>query len=165
MAKKNAQTATPETEAPQATKTGAVVAAGKITVAQVCGKIKVADLPEDGSEKLMCKMAGYASGVKSGTTQYGEWHALTGEFAATNLETGEIFMAKTGIVPGPMGDALVDTVTERLAEDASSKVAFSVIVSVKRSPRNPEEKYEYVVRPVMDAKISSPAMALLELQR
>jgi hypothetical protein len=160
MAKKQAQTET-QSDTPKATK--GVAAVGKITVATVCGKIKVADLPPEGEEKPLCKMAGYASGVKSGTTQYGEWHALTGEFAATNLETGEVFMGKTGIVPGAMGDALVDTVSQKLAEDATSKVAFSVIVSVRRSPRNPDEKYEYVVRPVMDAQISSPAMALLAI--
>lgn len=160
MAKKQPQTETQNESA----KTGsAVTPVGKITVATTHGKIKVADLPPEGTEKLLCKIAGYASGIKSGTTQYGDWHALTGEFAATNYETGEIFMGKTAIVPGPMGDALVDTVTQRLSEDANSQVAFSVNVSVKRSPRNPDEKYEYVVRPVLDAKISSPAMALLEM--
>ena len=134
---------------------------GKVTVANVFGKIIVAKLPPVGESVEICKMVGYASGMKEGVTQYGQWRALTGEFAATNLATGEIFIGKTGIIPGPMGEALIDAVIDKLKDDAAAKVAFAVIVSVKRSAKNPDEKYEYVVRPVMDAKISSPALTLL----
>jgi len=159
MTKKNApQAETQQTE--QKAPGNVLTPVGKITVAQVFGKIKVADLPEEGETEIM-RVAGYASSTKSGTTQYGEWHALQGEFAATNLDTGEVFISKTCIVPGPMGEALIVATEKQLAEDASSKVAFKCIVSVKRSPRNPEEKYEYVVRPEMEVQLLSPALTLL----
>lgn len=132
---------------------------GKITVASVYGKPLTKNIPEDGELPLM-KVAGYVTGVKHGESNYGPWAALTGQFAATNLETGEVFMSKTGIIPGTMGDALVDTVTEKLAEDAEAQVAFRVIVSCKVSPRD-ANKYEYIVRPELETEFKSPALALL----
>lgn len=135
----------------------------KLTVATICGKIAVKLLPEEG-ELHLCRIAGYADGTKTGTTQYGPWSALTGEFAATSMLTGEMFIGKTCIVPGAMGEALVTATEEKLKEDATQKIAFNVDILVKRSPRNPDEKYEYVIRPVMETALSSPAIALLTQQ-
>lgn len=170
MSKKKPAAAS-ETSSQEAPATGAkkaVTANRKLTVKDICGKLTMAWLIDaletaKATEIKLCKIVGYASGVKTGTTSFGDWYAVTGEFAGTNYETGEIFIAKTAIIPGAMGDAIVDTVTEKLTEDAGSKVAFAVDIYVKRSPRNPDEKYEYIVRPLMDAQISSPAMALLEM--
>lgn len=119
--------------------------------------------PNPNSEIKLMRIAGFADGTKTGNTQYGQWHALTGEFAATNAKTGEIFAGKTAIVPGPMGEALVTATEMRLKEDASQAIRFSCDVFVRRSSRDPEKKYEYVVRPVLNAELKSPAMALLEM--
>lgn len=163
------------TEAPQSAQVK-LTPVKKITVATVFGKIAVKLLPplavnisdsnpegdpNPNPELLLCRIAGYASGIKTGTTQYGEWSAVTGDFAATNMQTGEMFMSNTAIVPGAMGDAIVRTIAEKLGEDASAKLAFSCDIGIKRSTRNPAEKYEYVVRPVIKTEFQSPAMALL----
>lgn len=157
MGKKTEQTSNEQTSA----KKNGLTPVNKITVATVCGKIKVADLPPEGEEMVLCRIAGYATGTKTGTTQYGTWAAATGDFAATNMSTGEIFAAKTAIVPGAMGDMIIATLEEKLREDATQKLAFSCEIAVKRSPRNPDEKYEYIVRPIMETEFRSPAVALL----
>lgn len=169
----------PQTEAPKASApVGKLTPVGKITVKTVFGAVDMKTLPplrinlsdanpegdpNPSPEKRVCRIVGYAAGVKRGDSSYGEWAALVGEFAATNADTGEIFASKTAIIPGAMGEALVTTTEDRLKEDASSQVKFSCDVFVKRSSRQPAQKYEYVVRPVIDAKLSSPALELLSL--
>ena len=155
MAKAKAKPA--ETAAP---KKGAVAAVRKITVASVYGKVKVADIP-DGEEIAICRMAGVASGIKSGESQYGEWEILLGEFAATNSQTGEIFAGGACAVPGAMGEMLLSQLKAALMEDAASKLRFSVDVFAVVSPRD-ENKYEYIVRPVLAPDVKNEAMALLE---
>lgn len=135
----------------------------KITVKDVWGaKPKVSEIPE-GQELALCRMAGFASGVKTGESTYGEWAALRGEFSARNASTGEIFASATCIVPGAMGDMLVKATRDALHEDADAKVKFSVDVSIKVSQRDPE-KYEYVVRPVIENALAAPAVDLLMLE-
>ena len=151
----------------------------KITVKTVFGVIPQKDLPplrinlsdanpegdaNPNPEFALCRVAGYVSGVKRGESSYGGWAALVGEFVATNRATGEIFGSKTAIIPGPMGEALISSTEKALMDDADSKVRFSVDISVRRSARDPGRKYEYIVRPVIDAKLSSPALELLGLE-
>lgn len=142
----------------------------KITVATVYGPIDAAKLPEGLGEpplyieKKLCRIAGFITGTKSGTTQFGPWTALTGDFSAVNADTDEFFTAKTCLIPGAMGEALVDSAEELLEKDTYAKMRFSVDIFVKRNRREPTKKYDYIVRPVLAAKLSSPAMALLMLE-
>jgi len=159
MAKKET-TAAPENEQGKTTATGARVLK-KITVKEICGEILLKDIPETGV-KWMAKIVGFAQGVKSGETQYGIWHAITGEFAATNMDTGEVFASATTIIPGALGDMLVQSVSAALHDDASAKVKFAVKVGVKISKRD-KNKYEYEVMPLIDSQLASPALELLQL--
>lgn len=147
----------------------------KLTVLTICGALQMSKLPplfvgtlespepNPDKELKLCRIAGFASGTKTGVTQYGKWEALTGEFAATNFLTGEIFAGKTCLIPAAMGEALVTAVETALERDAGSKVRFSVDISVARSPREPDKKYVYFVRPVIEAELGSPALALLTM--
>lgn len=146
---------------------------GKITVATVFGPIAMKDLPplqigsieapepNPGREVKICRIAGFASGVKNGVSSYGPWAALLGEFAATNYSTGEIFASKTALIPGAMGEMLISSVEEMQSKTPGGKLRFSVDVFVHRSPREADKKYVYVVRPVLEAALGSPALALL----
>jgi hypothetical protein len=134
----------------------------KISAASVFGKIKVAMIPEEGELPIM-RVAGIASGVKRGQSTYGDWASLTGQMAATNAATGEIFVGSNAFVPAAMGDALIGALEAAQKEDANATLKFSLDVSVKRSPRNPEEKYEYIIRPVIESDVKSEAMLLLSL--
>lgn len=139
----------------------------KITVAVVCGTPKASTITElakdmEIKEVKLCRIAGFANSVVGGNTQYGQWEGMQGQFAATNYATGEVFASKTAIVPGAMGEFLIDAVKEALKEDASSQVTFKVDIYAVVSKRDPE-KYEYVVRPLIEQEIANPAIALLGL--
>jgi hypothetical protein len=134
----------------------------KLSVSTVFGAIRVKDIPEGGELKL-CRMAGIATATDSGSSTYGDWRCLVGECAATNYATGEIFIGRSAFVPGAMGDALIDALTSAQREDAGASLKFSVDISVKVSPRD-ENKYEYIVRPVIESDVKNEAMLLLSLE-
>lgn len=181
MAKKEqTQAPAPQTEeakpaAPNIEKGAKLTPITKITVRDVCGtpqtsklpplKINISDDNPDGepnpeAELFVMKVAGYINGVKDGQGAYGPWKGLSGNFSAINMGTGEVFASKTCILPGPMNEALYDTASEKLAEDASTQIAFKVNVYVKRSARD-KNKYEFIVRPVIETAFQSPSLALL----
>jgi hypothetical protein len=134
----------------------------KLSVSTVFGAVKVKDIPE-GGELRLCRMAGIATATDSGASSYGDWRCLVGECAATNYATGEIFIGRSAFVPGAMGDALIDALTAAQREDAGASLKFSVDISVKVSPRD-ENKYEYIVRPVIESDVKNEAMLLLSLE-
>jgi len=133
----------------------------KLSIATVYGKVLVADIPADGELKL-CRLAGIASAIDSGSSSYGDWKCLVGICAATNHQTGEIFTGKSIFIPGAMGDAIIDALEAAQKEDASATLKFSLDISAKVSPRDPN-KYEYIVRPVMETDVKNEAMLLLAL--
>jgi hypothetical protein len=162
MAKAKETPAQETTEQTTAKKATGPTALTKISAASVYGKIKISAIPEEGELAIM-RIAGIASGTKSGQSTYGEWFSLTGQMAATNAATGEIFIGSNAFVPGAMGDALVNALETAQKEDARATLKFSLDISVKRSPRNPEEKYEYIVRPVIESDVKNEALLLLSL--
>lgn len=147
----------------------------KLTVNTCYGDIRVKDLPplfigtleapepNPNPELKLCKFAGLANSTKTGTTQFGQWFAMLGEFAGMNCVTGDHFVSKVCLIPGAMGDALIDAVNNMNEKNAESTLRFSVEIFVKRSKRQPDEKYEYVVRPVIETALAAPAMDMLLL--
>jgi hypothetical protein len=133
----------------------------KLTVKAIYGVVLTKDIP-DGDELKICRIAGTAISVVSGESTYGHFSGLAGEFASTNYVTGEIFVGKQAYVPGAMGEALIVGLEYAQAEDATASLRFSVDVSVKISSRDPN-KYEYVVRPVIESDVGNQAVALLAL--
>ena len=82
----------------------------KISIATVYGKIARAELykEENGGRLPIMRVVGVATGFKNGKTirqlpsgemQESEWIALTGQFAATNLATGQVFRAGKCFLP------------------------------------------------------------------
>ena len=109
------------------------------------------------------RIAGVANATDEGSSAYGDWRCLVGECAATNYATGEVSIGRAAFVPGAMGDALIDALKAAQREDAGATLKFCVDVSVKVSPRD-ENKYEYVVRPVIESDVKNEAMLLLTLE-
>ena len=140
-------------------KKSAVTPIKKLTVASIYGKVLLKDIPE-GDELLLCRISGIATGTEHGESNFGQWAALKGDMAATNYQTGEVFISTNAFIPSTMGDALVQTLESKLADDASSRLTFAVDVSVVVSPRD-ANKYEYIVRPVLENEFVNPAIALL----
>lgn len=133
----------------------------KISVASVYGKIKVKDIPEDGTLDI-CRLSGVVNATEHGTSDYGTWSCLVGQCAGVNKETGEMFVGKNAFIPGAMGDALVAAMETALSEDAGAQMKFCVDISVKVSTRDPN-KFEYIVKPVIESDVKNEAMLLLAL--
>lgn len=131
----------------------------KLTVKGICGKPLVKDIPE-GGELLLCRIAGTAHATQKGESNFGPWEALIGEFAATNYETGEMFVGKSAFIPGAMGEALIGGLDSAQKDDATATMRFSVDISIAVSSSD-ENKYVYFVRPVIESDIGNQAVALL----
>lgn len=159
MATKNTKTET-QTET-KAAAASAPQVVRKLTVKGVYGDVRVKDIPE-GDELKICRMAGIAKAVDRGQSNYGDWEALVGDCAATNYTTGEIFVGSSCFVPGAMGPALCNALENAQREDATAVLKFAVDVSVKVSPRD-GNKYEYIVRPVIESDVRNQAMLLLSI--
>lgn len=152
--KPKAETAAKKSNAPSVVK--------KLSVKTVYGDILVKDIPE-GAELKVARFAGIATATDHGGSTYGDWRCIVGECAATNYQTGEIFIGRSCFIPGAMGDAIIDALTAAQREDAGASLKFSVDVSVKVSGRD-ANKYEYIVRPVIESNITNEAMLLLSLE-
>lgn len=158
MATKKVQPQTEQTETPKQT----VTPVGKITVSSVVGKIKCKELPDNFDELPIMKVAGIIADSRQAVTQYGTSIVLQGQFAATNLVTGELFISKECCLPGAYGDAVEQSFSAAQKEDSGATLKFSCVIGAKTSPRD-ENKYEYVVRPVMETPFSNEAVLLLAL--
>jgi hypothetical protein len=154
----------PATESKQETaaKSKGPTVVKKLSVKTVYGDVLVRNIPE-GKELPLARFAGKAFATDEGEGTYGPWRCLVGECAATNKQTGEIFIGRSVFIPGPMNDALIDALNAAQKDDAGVSLTFSVDVSVKQSSRD-ANKYEYVVRPVIETDVKNEAMLLLALE-
>jgi len=181
MAKADKKQDTVQQEAPKAADKAKITPLKKLSVKSICGTLKMVDfyIPKNDEagkplvddkgrailqpiERKLCRIAGTANAIDSGESTYGVWFSLLGEFAATDYQTGEIFVGRSAFIPGAMGDALIAALESAHKEDASSTLKFSVDISAVVSPRD-ENKYEYVVRPVIESDVRNEAVALLGL--
>ena len=128
----------------------------KLSVATVFGKIKLTDLIAKRQMPVM-KVVGTAVGTKKGMTGYGEYVALTGNFAATNPDTGEVNRAAVLFLPDV---ALLPIQTALSAPDARG-VDFAIMVSVKYVGDDADHKaggsvYEYTFDHLLDMGSDDP---------
>ena len=115
----------------------------KLSVATVYGAIDLKKLigAPDSTLKIM-RVIGLAVGVKQGTSPYGEWTALMGQFEATNSETGESFSAATLFLP----DVALIPIQIALSQESTKGVEFAIEISAKYSNNSKPggSAYEYV---------------------
>lgn len=97
---------------------------------------------------------GIANGIKTGMSAYGEWLALTGQFEAVNLETGEAYVAPQVFLPEPLQGLIAAKVRTPDENGKTPSVQFAVEVGIK--PARSTMGYEYTVRELVDASDSDP---------
>lgn len=122
----------------------------KISVAKCHGKLDKANLPKE----PILRVAGIATGTKTGTSNYGPWTAATGDFYAVNLLTGEEFRSGVCFMPGT-ALALV----EGALGSSPDGVEFAFDFGVKKAEN--AVGYEYTLKPVIKAKESEAFSNLL----
>lgn len=128
----------------------------KLGAKQILGNVKqvVKDSCEkDGDTYKAYSIIGQANGIKTGTSQYGEWCAFTGRMEAVNYVTGESFAAMQCFIPEP----LQSMIRNALSETDSVEFAFTVIVKRRDDLK---EGYEYLVEPHKQAQEADPLAAL-----
>lgn len=122
--------------------------------------IKVADLleedgqPRDGVTRLYTAF-GTVTGSREGTTDMGEWTALTGQFAAVN-RYGEEFGAPQLFLPEPLAGMLY---AQAVQLEPGRSIEIGVQVAVKLSEESPVG-FEYVSQLMTDPEVEDPIAAM-----
>ena len=127
----------------------------KISTAKIYGKINVRKLPEDGSVLNLYTVIGVAIGVKSGTSDFGDWKALVGQFEATNMETGERLSSANCFLP----DVAQGLVEAQLAHEGTQHVEFAFVIGAKADEGSPVG-YSYTAQPVLAPDAKDPLAEL-----
>lgn len=127
----------------------------KLSVAKVFGKVNAAVVAkaENGLLKIM-RVFGSASGTKIGVSDFGEWTALTGQFRATNLETGDVSDSAVLFLP----DVALNLITAQLDAGAQSvDFAFDIHAVLDDSVA---VGYSYRALPLLEMDAESPVARL-----
>lgn len=121
------------------------------------GKPSARMVPDGQTEKVLARIWGIASGLKSGVSDYGDWTALTGDFKASNLKDGgEVVRSGVAFVP----DVLLQMIQPRVEQGQTVEFAFDVLIKPDESSAT---GYVYNVRPVIDMPLGD-VMERLEAQ-
>lgn len=129
----------------------------KISAKTVCGKT---EKPEKATALFI--VGGIANKVKTGDSLYGTWTALIGQFEATNISTGEVFVAPQCFLPEPM-NGMIAASLEQVDEDGkrlNASVQFAVEVGVKKSDN--QIGYEYTAKEIMKSDAADPLASIRE---
>jgi len=121
---------------------------GKISVKTVVGNKKTindAISEYNGASVPIMRLVGQVNAIERGSSTYGEWLALKGNFQATNILTGEVFMA---------GSAFVDhtysqNIQLELEKEEVSVVEIGVDVNAASSDSS-QSGYSYSIRPLLN---------------
>lgn len=129
----------------------------KISAKSVCGST---EKPKKATKLYI--VGGIANKVKTGDSMYGPWTALVGQFEATNIETGEVFVAPQCFLPEPMNGMIASSL-EQVDDDGkrvNNSVQFAVEVGVK--PAETTVGYEYTAKEIMKSDAADPLAAIRE---
>lgn len=114
--------------------------------------------PKAGTREWWYRIAGRAIGYLSSdeNSAYGTYVVLHGEFQAVRLDTGEVFTAGKCFLPA----GVADLIASRL-DAGEQKIDFVFDIGAEPSKREPDTKYEYIVRdPSADIRTSMLYAAL-----
>jgi len=90
---------------------------------------------------------GVASGVKTGSTQYGAWEALTGLFEAVRVRDGRRFQSGICFLPGAAGVMALGALKATREKDPDASIRFGLLIGIKYS--DVPIGYEYTARNVV----------------
>lgn len=122
----------------------------KITRKTVCGDVA---LPVDAARPLY-RVIGIATGVRKGSTAYGDFVGLTGQFEATNIATGEVFVAPQCFLPDPINGMIAAKV--QTPDDSGKPVTAQFAVEVGIKPAKTTIGYEFTVREIAEVQEADP---------
>jgi hypothetical protein len=143
-----------------------IILVSKMSAKSIIGKIK-ARLPKDekgdlviGGVASLFRVYGLATGVKKGSTNFGEWLSFSGQFEAVDSESGEVFQSANLFLPDVAQNLLFPAVMD---ESNISGVTFAFDVGVKedKSADGQGAGYNFTVSSILEVK-ETDAMAHLK---
>lgn len=109
----------------------------------------------DSAKKRLALVAGITNQATVGTSNYGDFIKLLGNFQANNLVNGEIIRTSAVILP----DVAANLIYGQLQKGAEA-VEFAFFIGIKES--DTPTGYEYYAEPAIEAAESDPLAALLQ---
>lgn len=113
----------------------------KMSAKTIVGKIEPPEKQVD-----LFAIYGVATGTKTGSSNFGDWLAFTGDFEGIDIATGEVSRSPVCFLPEP-GQGMLEAAL--LKND--NGIEFSFIVGVKPNKAS-TTGYEYTVKPVVASK-------------
>jgi len=127
-------------------------------VKKLATKTIVGTLPKKiDAKQTLYRIVGICRKVELKETTYGDSYKFSGDFKATNMETGEIFRSSVAFLPGAAEMALVNAMANA-ADAGSDNVQFGFDVSIK--PSDAPTGYEYEIVPLVEMGENDPLAAL-----
>jgi len=106
----------------------------KISPSKVMGENPKKFAPAEGAKDVdLYTVYGVASGVKTGSTQYGAWEALTGMFEAVRSTDGRRFQSGVCFLPGAAGVMALGALKATKEKDPDATIRFGLLIGLKYS--------------------------------
>lgn len=129
----------------------------KLSVKTVYGKPAFAKEDADGTEISVMQVFGQAQGVKAGTSNFGEWEALTGNFEAVNIDTGEAYRAAQLFLPDLAHEPLVMA----MKANPDTPIDFAIEITARKDS-TVAVGYSYGMKTLIETETADPLRALRE---
>ncbi len=160
--------------------TGELVQAERRITPKTVMEGNITDMILEGLIKLPCSLysvIGRANNLRDGESDHGPWTAAIGEFEATRISDGKIFIGKECHVPGAAGELLITELRRFVIEQESDTaeniakrgrryktsgdvVDVGIIVGIKKSTRQGGAPYEFTVTSIVPVRRSDALAAL-----
>jgi len=127
----------------------------KISAKSVCGKV---EKPKKATP--LFTVIGIASKTKSGQSDFGPWTSLLGQFEATNIDTGELFIAPACFLPEPLNSMIAASLEETDDEGKQVNRSVQFAVEVGYKPNETAIGYEYTTKEIVESDQADPLAAL-----
>lgn len=114
------------------------------------------DVPVPSKTTPLYTVAGIARGFKTGTSNYGDYCELKGDFIATNKETGEALRSTRMYLP----EVAEDMILNALSAEGVNAIEFAFEIGVKPNKKS-ATKYEYYCTSLLEAGENDPLAALV----
>ena len=111
-------------------------------------------VPRCDGEQTLFRVLGRAVGVKTGTTDFGDFVAFTGDFRATVIATGEVFRSSKVFLPESVVGMLQAAMQE---SNAGVEFAFDIGAVEANTPTG----YQYTVKSLIETPEESDPLANL----
>lgn len=130
----------------------------KLSLKSIVGKPDIKALHAGKVAIDLFNVGGTALGIKSGVSNFGDWNAFIGQFAAVRLDTGEVFKGGQLFLPTIAENFLMPAVMEA----KGNPLEFGFIVGIQPMLKpDGTESYEYTVKPIIDTGVVDPLDAMV----